>query len=201
MIHTVSFAPDPVDDRALRNALGRFATGVTVITTRVSRGKLAGKLEGLTANSFSAVSLDPPLVLWSLKRTSLSLPSFLRSGYFAVNVLSAGQRDLSRHFAASRLDKFDGIAHTPGLGGSPLIEGTLAAFECSTETTIDGGDHVIFLGRVQRAAHRDGEPLIFSAGQYCTHSALPSRVEVPTTSSPGSGMAMTERLRPEVTEG
>jgi flavin reductase (DIM6/NTAB) family NADH-FMN oxidoreductase RutF len=168
MIHTASFEPDPVNHRALRKALGRFATGVTVITTRTP----TGKFEGLTANSFSAVSLDPPLVLWSLKRNAPSLPGFQGAGYFAVNVLAVAQSELAHHFATPHKNKFAGIPYSPGLGGSPLLHDTLAAFECSIETTIDGGDHVIFLGRVHRASHRDGEPLIFSAGRYGTHSAL-----------------------------
>lgn len=168
MIHAVSFTPDDVDHRVLRAALGRFATGVTIITTRTPEDKL----EGLTANSFSAVSLDPPLVLWCLKRNAPSLPSFLGSGYFAVNVLAVAQGELAHRFATPHRDKFAGVAHVPGLGGSPLFPDTLAAFECSTESTIDGGDHVIFLGRVHRACQRDGEPLIFSAGRYGTHSAL-----------------------------
>ena len=168
MIHAVSFTPDPVNHRALRTALGRFATGVTVITTRTPEGRL----EGLTANSFAAVSLDPPLVLWSLKRHAPSLKSFVGSGYFAVNVLARAQEEVAHRFATPHRDKFAGVVHAPGLGGSPLLDGTLAVFECSTETTIDGGDHVIFLGRVHRASQREGEPLIFSAGRYGTHSAL-----------------------------
>jgi flavin reductase (DIM6/NTAB) family NADH-FMN oxidoreductase RutF len=168
MIHAASFTPDPVNHRALRTALGRFATGVTVVTTRTPDGRI----EGLTANSFSGVSLDPPLVLWSLKRHAPSLRSFQASGYFAVNVLAVTQEDIAHHFATPHRDKFAGIEHTPGLGGAPLLHGTLAAFECSIETTVEGGDHVIFLGRVHRASQRDGEPLIFSAGRYGTHSAL-----------------------------
>ena len=173
MIHTVSFEPDPANQRSFRTALGRFATGVTVITTRTP----GGKLEGLTANSFSAVSLDPPLVPWSLKQHAPSLKSFVEAGYFAVNVLEAGQVALARHFATPRRDKFDTLPYVAGLGGCPLLPGTLAAFECSTQATLDGGDHVIFLGRVHRASHRDGEPLIFSAGRYCTHAFSPVRHE------------------------
>jgi flavin reductase (DIM6/NTAB) family NADH-FMN oxidoreductase RutF len=167
MMHSVSFTPDPVHQRGLRQALGRFATGVTVITTRSD-----SKLEGVTANSFSAVSLDPPLVLWSLRRHAPSLPSFLASGYFAVNVLTRAQEELAHRFATPHRDKFDSVSYGAGLGGSPLLDNTLASFECSTESTFDGGDHVIFLGRVYRASHRDGEPLIFSAGRYGTHFAL-----------------------------
>jgi len=156
------------DSRQLRNALGRFPTGVTVITTQSD-----GKREGLTANSFSALSLDPPLVLWSIVRKSASLPGFLASGYFAINILAASQTDLSHRFATPHSDKFEGCQVEEGLGGSPLLAGTLASFECQTERTLDGGDHVLFVGRVLRVRYGDGDPLIFSAGRYCT--PLPMR--------------------------
>jgi flavin reductase (DIM6/NTAB) family NADH-FMN oxidoreductase RutF len=169
-VHSISFEQDAIDQRHLRHALGRFATGVTVISTRTRHGKL----EALTANSFSAVSLDPPLVLWSLRRDADSLPSFLDSGHFAVNVLAADQCDLSRHFAIRAENKFANLAYATGLGGCPLLSDTLASFQCTTENTVVGGDHIIFIGRVHRATYRDGEPLIFSAGQYCTHTPLGS---------------------------
>ena len=151
-----------IDTRALRTALGLFATGVAVITTRARSGQLAG----LTANSFAAVSLEPPLVLWSLSQDAPSLACFTDADHFAINVLGVGQRPLSRHFASPRADKFSGIAYATGLGGCPLLEGALAQFECAIENTIPGGDHVIFLGRVSRAVYRDGEPLIFATGRY-----------------------------------
>lgn len=156
------------DSRQLRHALGRFPTGVTVITTTAN-----GKREGLTANSFSALSLDPPLVLWSLVRKSGSLPGFLASGHFAINILAADQSALSHRFATPNSDKFAGLTVEQGLGDSPLLADSLASFECATERTLDGGDHVLFVGRVLRLRYRDGDPLIFSAGQYCT--ALPMR--------------------------
>ena len=158
------------DTRQLRNALGRFPTGVTVITTRTPDGKL----EGLTANSFSALSLDPPLVLWSIRRNALSLPGFLASGHFAINVLGVGQSDLSQRFATPNENKYGGLVYEEGLGGSPVLDGVLASFECETQSTIDGGDHVLFVGRVHKVSYHDGEPLIFNAGRYCT--ALPLQV-------------------------
>jgi flavin reductase (DIM6/NTAB) family NADH-FMN oxidoreductase RutF len=163
-------APEPaaLDERHLRAALGRFATGVTVVTTRTPEGKL----EGLTANSFSAVSLDPPLVLWSLRASAPSLESFKAAGHFAVNVLAASQHGLCRRFATSARDKFAGVVHAPGLGGCPLFAGALATFECSTEAQVPGGDHVVFFGRVRRAAFAEGPPLIVSAGAYGTHAPL-----------------------------
>jgi flavin reductase (DIM6/NTAB) family NADH-FMN oxidoreductase RutF len=166
----LELAPQGVamDERHLRDALSRFATGVTVVTTRTEDGKL----EGLTANSFSAVSLDPPLVLWSLRASAPSLPSFKAAGHFAVNVLAASQHALCRRFATPSRDKFEGVGHAPGLGGCPLLAGALVTFECSTETHVAGGDHVIFFGRIRRAAFRHGAPLIFSAGTYGTHAPL-----------------------------
>jgi flavin reductase (DIM6/NTAB) family NADH-FMN oxidoreductase RutF len=157
-----------LDERHLRTALGRFVTGVTVLTTRTAEGRL----EGLTANSFSAVSLEPPLVLWSLKDTATSLPSFESAGHFAVNVLGAWQLALAQHFAKRNDDKFKNVVHAPGLGGCPLLFGALATFECSRESIAAGGDHVVFFGRIQRASYRDGEPLTFGAGKYGTHSIL-----------------------------
>lgn len=164
----ISPTPVRIDPRQLRNALGRFATGVTIITTRAPDGKL----EGLTANSFAALSLDPPLVLWSLNRKSPSLASFEQSGFFAVNVLSASQIDQSHRFATPSQDKYEGVSFDVGLGGCPLLSDPLATFECETEAQLDGGDHFIFIGRVNRIAVRDGEPLIFSGGQYCTSVPL-----------------------------
>lgn len=156
------------DARQLRNALGRFATGVTVVTTSA-----AGKREGMTANSFSALSLDPPLVLWSIVRRAPSLPNFLAAGRFAINVLHASQAALSHRFATPQKDKFEGVEIESGLHGLPLLPGALASFECRTEQAIDGGDHILFVGRVQRIRYAEGDPLIFSGGRYCT--ALPMR--------------------------
>jgi flavin reductase (DIM6/NTAB) family NADH-FMN oxidoreductase RutF len=168
MTNTISFESGAGDTRALRQALGRFATGVTVVSTRCPTGKLVG----LTANSFSSVSLDPPLVLWSLRRSAASLASFTGSRHFAVNILAADQEALSSHFARSSPDKFADLEYGVGLGGSPVLPGTLATLECRLENEMEGGDHVIFLGRVLRASYRDGEPLIFSAGSYCRPERL-----------------------------
>ncbi|HUZ67085.1 MAG TPA: flavin reductase family protein [Beijerinckiaceae bacterium] len=167
-MYEISFDTPLTDHRLLRNALGRFATGVAVITTRTP----SGKKEGVTSNSFSAVSLDPPLVLWSLRREAPSLGGFLDSKCFAVSVLSSDQSELSRHFATAHPNKFDSMFHRQGLGDCPLLDKALATFECTVETTIPGGDHILFLGRVRRATYRDGEPLIFSAGTYYAPAPL-----------------------------
>jgi hypothetical protein len=156
------------DSRELRNALGRFPTGVTVITAATPNGKL----EGLTANSFSALSLDPPLVLWSLNRKAQSLQGLLDAGHFAINVLRVGQTALSHHFATPHEDKFAGISFRQGLGGSPVLDDVLAAFECKTESTIEGGDHILFVGRVMKISYGEGDPLIFNSGRYCTAVSL-----------------------------
>ena len=160
--HTVT------DPGELRRALGRFATGVTVVTTCTEDGRL----EGLTANSFSSVSLDPPLVLWSLNRAARSLPSFMAARWFAVNVLGSHQSGLSQRFAEAVMDRFAGTRYAPGLGGCPVLDDGLAHFECSVFDRVQAGDHVIFLGRVERMAHRDGEPLLYSGGRYCVPAAL-----------------------------
>ncbi len=151
------------DPLALRRALGKFATGIAIVTTEAE----SGKREGLTINSFASVSLDPPLVLWSLKRDALSLQTFIDSGTFIINILSAEQSDLSTHFARPQADKFAGIEHSPGANGCPKFPGCLAQFECETVEVLDGGDHAIFLGRVQKFAESSGMPLIYSEGKYC----------------------------------
>lgn len=152
---------DPI---AFRMALGRFVTGVTVVTTLDARGAPVG----LTANSFNSVSLDPPLVLWSLSRRSANLPVFERASHFAVNVLSVDQKALSDRFARPMEDRFRDVAWTPGAGGVPVLSGCAAVFECASEQRYEGGDHVIFLGRVERFDHENRVPLAYHAGGYAT---------------------------------
>lgn len=150
------------DPRQLRQALGRFATGIAVMTTKTPEGKL----EGVTANSFSSVSLDPPLVLWSLQKRASSLDSFRRSGHFVVNVLASEHHTHCLQFAIPAADKFAGIAYDSGIGGCPVLPNCLAHFECALHDIVDGGDHVILIGRVEHSSYRDGEPLIFSNGRF-----------------------------------
>lgn len=159
----------PFEARQLRNALGRFPTGVTVITTRTPDGRR----EGLTANSFAALSLDPPLVVWSLNSGSKSLAGFQRAGQFAINVLGAHQADLSHHFARSSEDKFEGLNVHAGLGECPLLQDALACFECETHRAIELGDHWLFVGRVMRFGFREGALLAFHAGKYASVAAAP----------------------------
>jgi flavin reductase (DIM6/NTAB) family NADH-FMN oxidoreductase RutF len=157
-------APAPrLDPRAFRDCLGCFATGVTVVTALGARGQLLG----VTANSFNAVSLDPPLVLFSLDRRAYSLWDFLSTGHFAVNVLAEGQAELSSGFARSREDKWSGVTWETWDHGCPILAGCHANFECSIAYTHAGGDHVIFVGQVRRMA-MDGakEPLLYYRGHY-----------------------------------
>ena len=152
----------PPTSQALRAALGRFATGVTLITCRDS----AGQAVGLTANSVSALSLDPPLVLWSLRKASSNLAAFEAAGHFVVNVLAETQVDLSRRFASSKGDKFAEGHWADGLGGVPVLAGCAAVFECQTEVRHDAGDHVLFIGRVLRLTDLSVAPLLFQGGHY-----------------------------------
>lgn len=155
-------APAGADGRAYRQALGRFATGVTVVTCRDATGRPAG----LTVNSFTSVSLAPPLVLWCLEKTSPSLAMFTTCGHFAINVLDASQRPLSDVFADPAADRFAGLPVEDGLGRAPLLPGCLAQFDCALDAVHDGGDHVILIGAVRRYRQRAGDPLIYFGGGY-----------------------------------
>lgn len=146
----------------LRAALGRFATGVTIVTCRDAAGQPAG----LTVNSFNSLSLEPALVLWSLRSASPILPAFEGASHFAVNVLSEAQLELSRRFASPVHDRFTDVAWRHGLGGAPVLEGCAAVFECARERHLPAGDHVLFIGRVLAFAGEPLAPLVFQAGHY-----------------------------------
>lgn len=155
--------PVPALDGAhFRSALGAFATGVTIVTTRNAQGRDVG----LTANSFNSVSLDPPMVLWSLSKNAASLPAFVGNEHFAVHVLAADQQPLSDRFARRGADKFAGLPVTRGAGGVPLLDGCSARFQCRTAFRHEGGDHVIFVGEVLAFDHFDRPPLVFHGGSY-----------------------------------
>ena len=151
--------PDP---REFRDALGAFATGVTVITTLDGEG---GRV-GITANSFNSVSLDPPMVLFSLARSARSLAAFSQAQYWAVHILGASQEALSNRFAKSGADKFAGIEPEAGIGGTPLLPGCAARMQCRTAFCYEGGDHLIFVGEVLALDRRETAPLVFHAGKY-----------------------------------
>src|SRR3954447_3246978 len=152
----------PINARDFRNALGSYATGVTIITAADADGKPVG----LTCNSFTSVSLNPPLVLWSLVIYSQSMSAFQNATHFAVNVLGASQQDLAAKFAVSSADKFAGVKWTAGLGNAPVLGGSVASFQCRTADRYYGGDHVIFLGAVEAYAYNREAPLLFARGGY-----------------------------------
>lgn len=154
------FMPGPETARALRDALGRFATGVAVVTAQDGDGPV-----GITANSFASVSLDPALVLWSPAKSSSRFPLFHAAEHFAIHVLGQDHRDLAAHFVRHGRD-FAGLQAIPGPGGAPLLDECLARFACRTVARHDAGDHVIMVGEVLDAAFREGEPLVFSQGAY-----------------------------------
>jgi flavin reductase (DIM6/NTAB) family NADH-FMN oxidoreductase RutF len=151
-----------IEARAYRQALAQFATGVAVVTAYPpTRAAI-----GLTVTSFNAVSLQPPLVLFSVGRNNHSLAGLLSADSFAVNVLGSGQQRLSEQFSRSLSDKWCAVEILRGLGNAPLLAGALAHFECVPYATYDGGDHVIFVVRVMRFTAQSGEPLVFFDGDY-----------------------------------
>jgi 3-hydroxy-9,10-secoandrosta-1,3,5(10)-triene-9,17-dione monooxygenase reductase component len=154
--------PPAVEPRALRTALGRFATGVTIVSCRAAGGGSVG----LTANSFNSLSLDPPLVLWSLRRSSPTLDAFLQAPAFAVNVLAESQLELARRFASPVADKFAEGAWSAGVTGAPLLAGCVAVLECAHSSHQEAGDHVLFIGRVLALSDEPVAPLVFQAGHY-----------------------------------
>ena len=154
----------PFDARDFRHALGMFPTGVAVVTTRAPSGAFVG----LTINSFSSLSLDPPLVLWSLNVRSPSAGVFERATHFAVNILCDAQVEISKRFASQVPNKFAEIDVDAGLGDVPLIRGCAAHIECRAHAQHDGGDHLLFIGHVERYAYDRGlRPLVFHGGRYC----------------------------------
>ncbi len=153
------------DSRQFRNVLGQFATGVTVVTTNAPDGTPLG----VTVNSFTSVSLDPPLVLFCLERDAFCCPAFERSTHFAVNILGSGQRALSDRFAepgTDKTDKWSDLEIRIGDHGCPLLPGTLGALECERHAMHDGGDHIILIGRVLSLDANSGSPLVYFRGAY-----------------------------------
>jgi len=145
----------------LREGLGKFATGVTVVTCHGSEGPC-----GITANSFSSVSLEPPLVLWNIAKVSNSLQAYLDAEHFAINVLTSNQQSLSAHFAQTEHTTFNGIEHSLSAHGVPVLPDTLACFECRTHQIHDCGDHYIIVGEIEDYRFDDGSPLLFFGGEY-----------------------------------
>lgn len=164
-----------LDTRDFRRALGKFATGVTVITTRDGDGEHVG----VTASSFNTVSMDPPLILWSIDKGAYSLPAYKEADYFVVNVLGNDQVEISNRFASRGKDKFAGIATEEGLGGAAKVENAAAHLECRTWSVYEGGDHLIIVGEVVRYAYRDaGSALVFHNGRYAVPEPHPMMLPV-----------------------
>jgi len=154
--------PGAFDATAFRRCLGEYVTGVTVITTVDAQGVPYG----VTANSFSSVSLDPPLVLWSMRLNASSFPAYSQAEHFGINILAEDQVEISNRFAKSGPDRFAGVATRPGMSGVPMIDGCVAQLECRRETNYPGGDHVVFICRVLRIDTLPRKPLAFRSGKY-----------------------------------
>jgi 3-hydroxy-9,10-secoandrosta-1,3,5(10)-triene-9,17-dione monooxygenase reductase component len=177
------------DPQAFRTALGTFTTGVTIITSRGEDGEAVG----ITANSFNSVSLNPPMVLWSLAKSARSLPTFSNSKHWNVHVLSTEQEALSGRFARQGEDKFAGIELDDGVSNAPLLQDCTARFQCRTAFQYEGGDHVIFVGEVLAFDHSERAPLAFQSGQYALATRKP-REELRLGSTPPPECSYTEDL-------
>ena len=175
-----------IDQRSFRDALSAFATGVVIVTTRTPDGRDAG----VTASSFNSVSLDPPMVLWSLGRSSSNFSAFQSADHFAVHVLAAHQDDLSRRFSTRGIDRFEGLAIQRGIGGVPLLDECSTRFECSTIHRYEGGDHLIFVGKLETLSHTLQPPLIFHGGRYAM--AVPHSGPRPPEVQAGAPVSETE---------
>jgi flavin reductase (DIM6/NTAB) family NADH-FMN oxidoreductase RutF len=152
----------PIDKNQLRQVMGHFVTGVTIITT-INKD---GQMHGLTANAFTSVSLEPPLLLISVDKKAESYPAFEESKVFTVNILADEQETLSRKFAVSGGNKFEGVAYRSGANGAAILEGTLAHIECTLYAAYEGGDHSLYLGEIQEVEVHEGKPLVFYRGGY-----------------------------------
>ncbi|MDD5002311.1 MAG: flavin reductase family protein [Thiomonas arsenitoxydans] len=152
-----------------RSALGMFATGVTIVTARAADGQCVG----LTANSFNSVSLAPPLVLWSLSQAATSMAAFRQGSHYAINILAANQQALAQQFATRGVDRFANVNFVLGESGAPLLAGAVATFECFNRSRYTEGDHVIFVGEVERCSHQVGTaPLLYHGGKFYTEHPL-----------------------------
>lgn len=184
MPHPTRRSLPPTDPAHFKACLSRFATGVTVIATRDGDGRPVG----LTANSFNSLSLDPPLILWSLGEKASTLEIFKGRRYFSVSVLAVDQVDTASRFASKLADRFAGISFHDGLDGIPLIDGALAWFECERLTQLHHGDHWLFIGEVKRCAMDEGSPLVFRHGEFA--------VSDPMTAKLAGGAAVAGSLEP-----
>jgi flavin reductase (DIM6/NTAB) family NADH-FMN oxidoreductase RutF len=159
----------PFSERRFRDVLAQFATGVTIITARTGEDTYVG----FTANSFNSVSLDPPLVVWSLARRSRSLAVFEGAEHYAVNVLAHDQIELARRFSRPHADRFATVPFRLGAAGAPLVEGAVAWLECRHHALHPAGDHMLFIGQVEACAYQNVEPLVWHGGRYRLSRAHP----------------------------
>jgi flavin reductase (DIM6/NTAB) family NADH-FMN oxidoreductase RutF len=167
-VTSAATAPD-FSRTEFRTALGMFATGVTVVTARAADGTLVG----LTANSFNSVSLAPPLVLWSLGQAASAMAALSQGSHYAINILAADQKALAEQFAGPREQRWTDVAFTLGANGAPLLAGAAATFECFNRSRYEEGDHVIFVGEVERCHHDgDASPLLYHGGKFYTEHPL-----------------------------
>ncbi|HHL42932.1 MAG TPA: flavin reductase [Hellea balneolensis] len=153
---------DPFDQTEFRKTLGQFATGVTIITTLAADKTPVG----ITASSFNSLSLDPPMVLWSLAKSAYSMTAFSAAKYYNIHILGRGQDEISNVFASQGADKFCQVACKDGLGGTPILPEYAALFECESAHQYEGGDHIIFVGLVKSFKRNKQKPLVFHQGQY-----------------------------------
>lgn len=168
-----------IDQKAFRRALGNFATGVTIITTRAADGTNVG----VTASSFNSLSMDPPLILWSSIKDTPSCKIFEEASHFAVNILASDQMEMSNNFARQQDDKFNGVEWEEGIGGAPIFPNCAGRFQCETYNKLDGGDHWIFVGKVLAFDDSGRSPLCFHQGSY---SMVFSHPETFPSASPGA---------------
>lgn len=189
-----SAAPE-ADQRAYRDALGAFATGVTIVTTSDADGEPIG----VTASSFNSVSIDPPLVLWSLGRNARSRDAFCNSGHFAIHILTAAQEALSNQFAQSGTDKFADVPWAKGALGSPILADHAAVFECKVKHQYDGGDHIIMVGEVVAYEAREAAPLLFHGGRYAERRQRRTKDEAEPITAMVSAIAQTLSTHDEQT--
>ncbi len=161
--------PPEFSSAEFRTALGMFATGVTIVTALAP----AGRLVGLTANSFNSVSLSPPLVLWSLSQAATTMDAFRAGSHYAINILAADQQALAQQFASRAENRFANVGFSLGACGAPLLHGAAATFECFNRSRYEEGDHVIFVGEVENCSHTTGtSPLLYHGGKFYTEHPL-----------------------------
>lgn len=175
-----------LDPREFRDVLGTFTTGVTIITTRGFEGEPIG----VTANSFNSVSLEPPMVLWSLAKSARSLPAFTEAAVWAVHILSANQELLASRFAKSGGDKFSGLDLANGVENLPLLTGCTARIQCRTSIKCEAGDHIIFVGEVLDFDRCNLPPLVYQAGSYAWIMRKSERMFVQSWTSSGLEMPL-----------